>query len=334
MKKNYNSILIYSGGEAIGDALYKIKFIQNLRDSFPNSKITWLAGQGDTQFSKSLKPITKPFIDKIIDNKKVGAQPFKELFLKSPLYNKYYDVVIDTQTVVLPTLCVKKIRHNVFLSSTANWYFSDIKPNNFSIKNSSLNKRLEIFIELLTNKQMLSHEFKYKLNIEKKYYDLAKLILPKGPIYIGFSPGAGDDSKKWPLEKFIKLAKIQIKNNRVPVFFLGPKEKNLLLKIKKEIPTALFPEWTDIAVNSGIKGPLLAISLAKQIHIAVANDSGTGHMLAVGGTKLISLFSKHNPVKYAPNAEKLIIIDSKKWGGINPDLIPIKEVEKSINSLL
>ena len=127
MKKNYNSILIYSGGEAIGDALYKIKFIQNLRDSFPNSKITWLAGQGDTQFSKSLKPITKPFIDKIIDNKKVGAQPFKELFLKSPLYNKYYDVVIDTQTVVLPTLCVKKIRHDVFLSSTANWYFSDIK---------------------------------------------------------------------------------------------------------------------------------------------------------------------------------------------------------------
>ena len=57
-------------------------------------------------------------------------------------------------------------------------------------------------------------------------------------------------------------------------------------------------------------------------------------MLALGGTKLISLFSKHNPVKYAPNAKELIILDSKKWGGVDPNLIPLQEVEKSINKLL
>ena len=334
MKKNYKNILVYSGGEAIGDALYKLKFIQNLRYAFPNSEISWLAGQGSTQYSKSLKPIIKKFLNEIIDNKQVGASPFKELFFRSPLYGKHYDVIIDTQTVVLPTICVKKIKHNIFLSSTANWYFSDLKPINFSIKNSSLNKRLEIFIELLTEKEMSSKKFKYNFKLDKKYYDLAKNILPKGPTYIGFSPGAGDDSKKWPLEKFLKLAKIQLKNNRIPIFFLGPKEKTLLEIIKKEIPNAIFPEWTDKAINSGLKGPLLAIALAKQVNISVANDSGTGHMLAVGGTKLISLFSKHSPVKYAPNAEHLIIIDSKKWGGTNPDLIPIEEVENSINKFI
>ena len=334
MKKNPKKILVYSGGEAIGDALYKIKFIQNLRDSFPYDKITWLAGQGDTEYNKSLKPIIKNLLNEIIDNKKIGDKPLKEMFLQTPMADKHYDIIIDTQTVVLPTICVKKIKHKLFLSSSANWFFSDLKPKNFSIKNSSLNRRLEIFIELITNKPLFTKNFTYKLNIDKKYYNLAEKILPKGPTYIGFSPGAGDDSKKWPLEKFLKLAKIQVKNNRIPIFFLGPKEKILLDKIKKEIPIAIFPEWTDKALNSGLKGPLLAIALAKQVNVSIANDSGTGHMLAVGGTKLISLFSKHSPIKYAPNAEKLIIIDSKKWGGVNPDLIPISEVEKSINKFM
>ncbi len=57
-------------------------------------------------------------------------------------------------------------------------------------------------------------------------------------------------------------------------------------------------------------------------------------MFATGGAKLISLFSKHNSIKYAPNAKKLLILDSKTWGGIDPNLIPLEEVEKSINKLL
>ena len=48
---------------------------------------------------------------------------------------------------------------------------------------------------MLTEKEMSSKKFKYNFKLDKKYYDLAKNILPKGPTYIGFSPGAGDDSK-------------------------------------------------------------------------------------------------------------------------------------------
>ena len=57
-------------------------------------------------------------------------------------------------------------------------------------------------------------------------------------------------------------------------------------------------------------------------------------MFAVAGTKLISLFSKHNSIKYAPNAKNLVILDSKKWGGIDPNLIPFNEVNNSVNKLL
>ena len=331
MKKKYKSILVYSGGEAIGDALYKLNFIKNLRYNFPDSKITWLAGQGKTEYSYNLKPLVNKLIDEVVDNLKIGVNPFIEFIKPSPI-KKEYDVIIDTQTVVLPTLCLKKIKHKIFLSASAKWIFSDLKPNNFSIKNTSLNDRLNIFIKLINN-----NEVKYcnkDIKIENKYIKLSNTLLPKGKTYIGFSPGAGDKAKIWPLNKFVKLAQRQVNKNRIPVFFLGPDEKNLLEIIKKDVPQAIFPEWTDTAIKSGLKGPILVIALAKKVNVAIANDSGTGHMFAVAGTKLISLFSKHNPIKYAPNTKGLIILDSKKWGGVDPNLIPLQEVEKSINKLL
>ena len=331
MKKKYKSILVYSGGEAIGDALYKLNFIKNLRYNFPDSKITWLAGQGKTEYSYTLKPLVNNLIDEVVDNFKIGVNPFIEFIKPSPI-KKEYDVIIDTQTVVLPTLCLKKIKHKIFLSASAKWIFSDLKPNNFSIKNTSLNDRLNIFIKLINN-----NEVKYckkDIKIEDKYIKLSNTLLPKGKTYIGISPGAGDKAKIWPLNKFVKLAQGQVNKNRIPVFFLGPDEKNLLEVIKKDVPQAIFPEWTDTAIKSGLKGPILVIALAKKVNVAIANDSGTGHMFAVAGTKLISLFSKHNPIKYAPNTKELIILDSKKWGGVDPNLIPLQEVEKSINKLL
>ena len=331
MKKKYKSILVYSGGEAIGDALYKLNFIKNLKYNFPNSKITWLAGQGKTEYSHNLKPLVNNLIDEVIDNLKIGVNPFIEFIKTSPI-KKEYDVIIDTQTVVLPTLCLKKIKHKIFLSASAKWIFSDLKPNNFSIKNTSLNDRLNIFIKLINN-----NEVKYckkDIKIEDKYIKLSNTLLPKGKTYIGISPGAGDKAKIWPLNKFVKLAQGQVNKNRIPVFFLGPDEKNLLEIIKKDVPQAIFPEWTDSAIKSGLKGPILVIALAKKVNVAIANDSGTGHMFAVAGTKLISLFSKHNSIKYAPNTKELIILDSKKWGGVDPNLIPLQEVEKSINKLL
>jgi len=331
MKKKYKSILVYSGGEAIGDALYKLNFIKNLRYNFPDSKITWLAGQGKTEYSYNLKPLVNNLIDEVVDNLKIGVNPFIEFIKPSPI-KKEYDVIIDTQTVVLPTLCLKKIKHKIFLSASAKWIFSDLKPNNFSIKDTSLNDRLNIFIKLINN-----NEVKYgkkDIKIEDQYIKLSNTLLPKGKTYIGISPGAGDKAKIWPLNKFVKLAQRQVNKNRIPVFFLGPDEKNLLEIIKKDVPQAIFPEWTDTAIKSGLKGPILVIALAKKVNVAIANDSGTGHMFAVAGTKLISLFSKHNPIKYAPNTKELIILDSKKWGGVDPNLIPLQEVEKSINKLL
>ena len=336
MIKNIDKILVYSGGETVGDGLYKINFIQNLRNKFPKSHITWMAGKGPTEYSRSLKPLISSLLDLIREDVRIGKSPLKELVLFNPLKDESFDLIIDTQNVVIPTIIIKKIRHRIFLSSTANWFFSDLKPKKDHQVTRSLNEKLNLFISLLIDEYPLKQINNNKIHnlYDLKYMNLAKKLLPSGQQYIGIAPGAGDKQKIWPIENFIEIATEQTKKNRKPVFFLGPSEKDLVPYIRKQVPEALLPEWDNLTLNSGLKGPILVIALASRLTLGVANDSGVGHMLAAGGSPLISLFSKHNPSKYAPVSNNIKIIDSKKWGGIEPKLIPIEEVVSSIENII
>jgi ADP-heptose:LPS heptosyltransferase len=76
------------------------------------------------------------------------------------------------------------------------------------------------------------------------------------------------------------------------------------------------------------------MALAARLKAAVANDSGTGHMLAVGGAPLVSIFAKHDPKKYAPGARLLEVVDAKDYGGVDASLVPIAAVEEALNRLL
>ena len=127
-----------------------------------------------------------------------------------------FDLIIDTQTVLIPTIIVKKIRHKIFLSSTANWFFSDLKPIKNHKITRSLNEKLNFFISLLINEYPLKQINNNKIHnlYDLKYMNLAKKLLPNGQQYIGIAPGAGDKQKIWPVENFIELATEQTKKNR------------------------------------------------------------------------------------------------------------------------
>ncbi|UNM05723.1 MAG: hypothetical protein H6925_04240 [Holosporaceae bacterium] len=56
------------------------------------------------------------------------GRDWRELFAASPLKGKSYDLIIDTQRDVVPTLALKKIAHDMFVSRTAGFLFSDFRP--------------------------------------------------------------------------------------------------------------------------------------------------------------------------------------------------------------
>ncbi|MQA65048.1 MAG: lipopolysaccharide heptosyltransferase family protein [Alphaproteobacteria bacterium] len=322
------SLLVYTYEDTVGDGLVKLPFLQDLRARLPATRITWCAGVGPTSYAGALAPLTTGLLDEVMGEAGIGTGAAELLRLSRPLGGRRFDVVLDTQHTLVRTLCVRRVAHGCFVSGAAGFRFSDRRPPAGAPRPRHLIDDLAGLLDLLTPRPAAVAA--PPLAVPDAYRAAACAALPDGTVYVGLAPGAGDSEKIWPLAGFIALAREQLEQGRVPVFFLGPDERGLLEDIRAAVPGARFPEWE----GRGATGPIFAIALAERLAAAVANDSGAGHMLAAGGAPLVSLFSKHDPEKYAPRARRLAVVDSKSFGGTDPARIPVDAVSRALAELL
>ncbi len=329
----FDSVLIYTCEDTVGDGIVKLPFVRAARGRLPAARLVWCAGRGPTSYAGVLAPLVAGLIDETIANAGIGSGPFDCLSLSAPLGGRRFGLVIDTQRALTRTLAVRRIRHGLFVSGTSGYRLSDRRPAPKAPEPRHLVRYLIGLLDLAAPPSAREAPVA-PLALPEELQAAARAALPDGPAYVGFAPGAGDKAKIWPRGGFVELARRQVARGRVPVFFLGPEECAWLDELRAAVPEARFPEWEDTAQAAGARGPVFAIALAARLAGAVANDSGAGHMLAAGGTALVSLFSKHDPAKYAPTAARLEIVDSKAYGGTDPALIPADAVDAALERLL
>ena len=161
----------------------------------------------------------------------------------------------------------------------------------------------------------------------------AAAALPDGLTCVGFAPGAGNPAKIWPLDRFLAVAAGQRAAGRVPVFLLGPGEAALRPAIVAAVPGALFPldhpAWGDRPLSIA-----RTVAVGRRLAAAVANDSGTSHMLAAAGCPLASLFGPTDPEKLAPRGTRLVVVAAQSFGAAAMDAIPIDAVTAALETLL
>ena len=320
-------ILIYVGLDLLGDALIKVPLIQSIRARFPNAKITWLAGKGETVFNNSLSFISDNLIDEILENQNIGSRVI-ELF-KPPKIKEEFDIIIDTQKRVLTTLILKKLKTKLFISQTANFLFSDIKPAEKSKTN--LTKQLFSLGQLIGASNKLRLPI-IKANRHTK--ELTKKIFHKTlQKKVSICPGASVEKKCWPLKNYIEIAKYLYSKKLIPVFFLGPNELKDYEQLKREVPFSIFP-----LQNKLIKTPTAAHTyfLSKHSLFGIANDSGCGHLLSISDIPMITLFGPTKASKFQPYNSKINIpIEAFQFSNSTKiENIPVSVVKETINKLL
>ena len=327
--KKYLDILIYVGLDLLGDALIKIPFLIKLKQIFPNSKITWLAGKGSSTMAGDLRVITDNLIDEVVENGEVGSS-VKELFKKIK-FTKNFDIIIDTQKRLLTSLILKKIKTKIFISQTGNFFLSDLWTNRLT-KNQSLSEELLELSYLFSEKR----DFKtIDLRIPDVYSKKAnKFYERKNTNKIAICPGASNNWKRWSENYYLEVANFLYQKKFLPVFFLGPNEKELYYFFKEKIPNAAFPLQSKEVDRIN---PIYTIAYAKECLLGISNDTGCGHLLSITNMPLITLFGETNPVKFSPynTSNKNIILRADNYGkkrDINQ--IPIKAVTQSIQEVL
>jgi ADP-heptose:LPS heptosyltransferase len=245
-----------------------------------------------------------------------------------PILGRHFDLIVDTQRYLGRTLFLRRIPHRRFISGTWRYVWSSAPPPRGVPRRPP--RLVDKLLGLAAAAAGLPVAVPNPMPLPPALRTRAAALLPPGHVHVGLAPGAGNKhtGKCWPLEGFVALARAQVERGRVPVFLLGPAEASeWLAPLRAAVPEALFPEQQDSPEPAG---PCLAAALGARLAAAVANCSGTGHLLAAGGAPMVSLYGPTRPEKYAPFARALICLKAQDYGADRIDGIPLDAVATAV----
>jgi ADP-heptose:LPS heptosyltransferase len=323
------TILIYSMGEILGDSLIKLPFIAGLREAFPQARITWCAAKGGTMYAGPLKPVVAGYIDEILTAGPTGAKPLDVLPWVRPFGGRTFDLVIDTQ---------ENLRRSLVARRAARMGGRFVSAADQARKPGWPQAVVDRLARLLSLASDGAGAPRAQAQSDPDATNAARVLLPTDhlgePVYVGLAPGAGGQDRRWPLDRYIELARRIEASSRKAVFFFGPDEADDAQAARAAVPTALFPEKDRTDGYPDVKGPLLAIALAGRLTAAVANDAGPGHMLAAGGAPLLSLQKDHRKaVKFRPAARRLELLVAEDYGQ-DMAALPLDVVDTALQRLI
>jgi len=309
-------LLIYNSGGGIGDSIQLFPLILSLENLFEKSEIYYL-GAHENHFFGKLKDYNIKVKTLNLGLKYFGFRWWHLFVTKKKFLDlkiDKFDLIVDCQSKLRNTIILKQIPTKTFFSST----FRDVFC-------SGLQSSVEQF---RSNLKTVDYNIK---NIPKKYFDESARLLPDKN-YIGFSLTQGNvyRKKEWPLNKIIKLSEELVRNNKIPVFLIEKKYKELKTKIENSIPSALFPEH-----NTSLASPALVTCLGSRMDLAITIDNGIMHMLSLSKVPIISLFGPTDANKFAPRYKHSKILDSKKiYNSKNVSDISVEDVLQAVKQFV
>ena len=325
------NILVFTNGEKIGDGIIKLPLLNEIKRRLPDRQLIWMTNKGSTVYNNQLKNIAGQFIDEIIEQADLNPFFWQRISNKYNFSKKKFEYIFDTQKAVLRTIALKRIKCSYFISSAASGFFSTKK-----IKKKSTHISRQYYLEDLFDlldiikEDVVDRNFKITIPANLKF-QLIK-IFDKNISYIGLAPGAGEKNKIWHIDNFIKVGKFFENKLYKIVLFLGPYENSIKEKLKSIFPKALLPE-EQIKDFSGYE---VVIGSTNFLSCALANDSGTGHMLSTNYCPLIKLFGHKDSDKFTRATNNITAISAKEFGStdisaISTDYV-IKKIEEVINT--
>ena len=322
------TVLVYSIEEISGDGLIKLPFVAGVRAAFPEAHFTWCAASGNSVYDGWLKPVVAGLIDELVLEGRPGLSNWDVLAPGRPLGGRKFDLLIDTQSNVLRALAMKRAAGRL-ISPAAGFLLSDRKPAAWP---DAMTAQLETLLKLAAGEEAGLRPIQLA---DPRARAAAEALLPPGAVYVGFGPGAGGPERRWPLDRYIELARRQHERGRAAVFLLGPSEHDYVQPIRERAPFALLPGENRTDSFQDVAGPLFTIALSGRLAAAVAADAGPGHMLSAGGAPLVSLFrEKRKALKFRPAAPRVEVLVAEDYGEKDIALIPTDAVDQALERLL
>lgn len=302
---------------AIGDVVHTLPSLFYLKQSVPNSKISWIV-------QEKISPLLKDqdFIENllVIPNRFWKFKNIPKTLSVIKQARKYkWDAILDFQGLTKTSLLINLLRGKkfgfdwesakegpttLFTKHHVKPVYKNIVQKNLALASlvaSSLNKNLQYCPSI----EEIKKEF--HLSIPEDKQETVDSFLNTDEKFVVFSPNTTWDSKHWPTINWQRLL-LKI-NNKAKAFIIGrnfgEQAKELCEYIEgNKLDIKIVPDWD-----------LLTIAyLIKKSELLVAPDTGILHLGDFIGTKTIGIFGptlsyKHGPFLYQENIKNSIQID-------------------------
>lgn len=326
------NILVIDFGQ-LGDVVMSLPALRALREQFPRARITAAVGKPAGEIVRMSQ-----YSDETIEVDRValrdGFKPLSVLRVfqvAADVRRRHFDFVIDLHSFAETNLLgfFSGARTRLFSRRRGRSldFLANFKPAPPIEENNRERHQVDRYLDVLRplgithadRVPRLPASFDDGRQIDKL---LQKSRADAGVPLVGLFPGAGHESRRWPLEDFAQLAESLWRNDQVrTIVFAGPEERSLAGKIK-----SIFPSSTVVLDQLTIRQ--LAAALAR-LAVFVSNDTGPLHIAAAVGTPVVLLLDSRAPDSYIPLVEAKRVLH-----GAPISAIAVDEVYEATRALL
>lgn len=277
-------LLLHPGG--LGDVILSLPAVAVLREAFPAARIT-MAGNTD-----HLVPVASGYAEKVIS---LAALPLHNLYSDAVLpdsdlcFWKSFDQIISWTGSGSPVFA-KKLKTLCPSARVEPW-----RPESREARHVS-----QIFVDSLGPDVAAGRiAAPAPVFIRPGFYDrgiqwLSEEGWQTGAPVLALHPGAGSQTKRWPLNRFVSLARHFASAARGKILIIeGPAEAGLAAAFREGLPEGR------LITAKALPLDLLAAILSKADRFA-GNDSGIAHLAAALGVPSVVLFGPTSPRHWAP----------------------------------
>lgn len=308
------NILIIDFGQ-LGDVVMSLPALAAIRKRFPQAHLTVAAGKPAAEVIE-LSGLANAVIAVDRVSLRDGFQPLsilRMLQLVKDVRRRQFDFVIDlhsfSETNLLGFLSRAPKRLFARRRGRSLDFLANFRPPPPVEENNRTRHQVDRYLDVLQPLEIKDVHRIPRLISRAEDDRAVDLLLRKskadiGAPLVGLFPGAGHESRRWPIERFAQLAETLDRSDGVrSLLFLGPEERGLSSQIK-----TLFPSSTVVLDRLTIHQ---LVAAQARLSVFVSNDTGPLHIAAAVGTPIVLLLDQRAPETYVPiNEPKQVIYNA------------------------
>ena len=297
----YNNILIIKMS-SLGDVLHTLPFVAELRERFPQARLTWLV---HPQFSGFVPD--PPMVDEVIYFDKVKFNKmslgkkwscFKEM--RSLLHSRNFDLVIDMQGLFKSAVLAAISGCNNRIG------YCEMREGSGLVSKAITGAHakdhvIERYLDVARYLGCAIKDIRFPMpDLQKEWQAVQEKTEAVKEPYVVLVPGARWETKNWPIEYFSELAEMILRDGKQVVLAGGPEDIPLGSQISE-----LSPGVTDLTGKTGLRE---LGALIQHCSAYISGDTGPLFIASAMKRPLIALYGPTRPDRTGPYGSSEAVI--------------------------